>query len=172
MTLYDTWTDPKRVEYLKTEWEKQEKSAGIIAKELGVSRSAVIGKARRLKLTKREPRKPALIQDPNGRMAQRRYGNQRIKMQPRQRPTKPTPPSVPVIKPDKQPTKGPRGGVTLLGLTSNMCRWPIADGKFCGAELPPNRHRYCPEYCTPHIKRATVPSGPHSSASVKRWRHW
>jgi GcrA cell cycle regulator len=113
-------------------------SATLIGRELGVTRSAVIGKAHRLDLGLHKT----------------------IKQAPRPyRPKKPRRPQLTIIKPgvtpmpDIDPQPPIMRKLPLLQLTENRCHWPIGDPRhasfyFCGADS------YGEIYCPYHHRRA------------------
>ena len=177
------WTDEK-VEYLRVEWAKQEKSAGVIAREIGgISRNAVISKARRLNLTPRKARAPTVRIQPKPKHRKRANGRKHHPVYNKHRPTtrlqrlealrelpKPTEKTIPRIKPDPYPI-GPEGGIPFMELKRHHCRWPRDNGNFCGEPIPANADRYCPKYCAHHIKRATVPTVTPQSWNHPRYRN-
>lgn len=131
-----SWTDA-RVELLKTRWEEGA-SATEIAIELGfVTRSGVLGKVHRLGLTPRKiiSSSPKPNRRPRVRSAARIQYINGLKGSPK-------PPTI--IKLQEETSKNP---VTLMGLNSENCHWPIsgegARMMFCGN--PNNlRSSYCP----------------------------
>jgi len=160
--------DPERVEEMKRRFDAG-LSCSQIARELGVTRNAVLGKLHRLRLTR--PRDLA-----SGQIEQRRAARLA-------RPKTPRPPSPRIWLPrrlrlnvaaqhellaeafwaapprvEEVPIHNGRG-CTLLELGSAHCRWPInnpgaADFCFCGNEpvkgLP---------YCAGHARIAYRPAG-------------
>jgi GcrA cell cycle regulator len=119
-----TWTE-ERIADLMRMWTAGH-SGSYIGNALGVSKSAVIGKAHRLKL----PSRPSPI---------------RLSTSPRK--PKPAPMTKRVIKVIPKPilrAARPRNGAPA-------CLWPIgdpgeADFHFCDAETVPGKP-YCPEHC-------------------------
>jgi len=133
------WTD-ERVELLKTLWAGS-LSAAQIADELGgISRNAVIGKARRLGLEARSKK------GTGRRMHKAVLAAER-----------PLPMALPAPTPK---TSKPRpDGCSLLELTQDTCRWPLGDPQepgfcFCG-HLPTAGT----PYCKPHARMAYNPKG-------------
>jgi GcrA cell cycle regulator len=129
--MQQSWPD-KKLSLLKKLWSEG-RSAVAIAKRLGMSKSAVLGKVFRLRLAR-----PA--QEP-----------------------KPTPASSPVLRregrkfgPELQDVTIKRGK-SLLELTNETCRWPIGDPAkesfhFCG-EFGADLEQDIP-YCERHRQRA------------------
>jgi GcrA cell cycle regulator len=203
MGTVDGWTD-ERVSFLKSEWAMG-RSAGQIARELRMTRNAVIGKVHRLNLPSRErapaqPRAPrehrnsgGVVRSIRARLAQQNktatpnaegaFANKDPKLRllrsaktaatdrydiggnlkTRHAPKPITLPSGPVqLEPaaeaatieDTAPPSAPAdvttGGIGLLDLNNESCRWPVGDpGKpgffFCGeakADLSAGRP-YC-----------------------------
>jgi GcrA cell cycle regulator len=102
-------------------------TSGVIAAQMGITRNAVIGKARRLHLSL-TPRKPPEEGPPPRRS--------RIKLPP----TPPPPPSG-ALAPGSIP-------VEIWDLTDFTCRWPVAGDHppfwYCGAPTTPREGVYCP----------------------------
>lgn len=133
-----TWTDDA-VETLTRLWRQGDLSAAMIARRLGVTRNAVLGKIHRLGLSQpRRPRPPAIA--PPARRA-------------KSRPIAPVaraPASAPVRTPPKLAAEvGPGLVARLEDLPPRACHWPLgdpqaADFTFCGrkAEAGP----YCPAH--------------------------
>lgn len=132
------WTDDA-VENLTRLWRQGDLSAAMIARRLGVTRNAVLGKIHRLGLSQpRRPRPGAIAPPP--------------------RPAKPRPVAstrrVPALAPGRmspQPTAEiGRGLVTRLeDLPSRACHWPLgdpqaADFTFCGRRAEAGT--YCPAH--------------------------
>jgi GcrA cell cycle regulator len=141
-----TWSDPARVEQLKTLWADG-LSASQVAARLGVTRGMVTGKVHRLGLNRPKPIHPrrtvprprpmpaALIPAQRGR-------DQRGHLEPLPLP----PPAA---------TDTPR--VSLLDASDSACRWPCAEIEAVAAGLP----YYCGlkkvpglPYCPDHARRA------------------
>ena len=91
-------------------------SCSKIAKEIGVTKNAVIGKAHRLQLLKRREVGARVFKPP-------RKPKPRRKRIPVSAKPKPLPP--PLRAPDCKP-------VTLMELGGCMCRYPVGDGFYCG----------------------------------------
>lgn len=120
------WSETS-VEVLKVLWGDG-KSAGAIAKLLGVTRCAVSGKVHRLGLQKRLPGKasnavlkPAPTVDPTPNRDPTRY----------QRAFSPLPNTTPV---------------TLLDVAAHQCRWPVGDLICCGVDK--SSGSYCRHHAT------------------------
>lgn len=147
------WTE-EHIEFLKERWKAGD-SASVIAKEIGVSRNAVLGKAHRLDLPTHHT-----ITTANGFRAERKERPQRM-ARAKPRPEKvaeveaiinrPPPPVIEhVVKPVSME-------MSLLDLKDGDCRWPTgerSDITFCGH----NTERDKP-YCTYHCRLAYNPRG-------------
>lgn len=132
------WTDDA-VETLTRMWRQGDLSAAMIARRLGVTRNAVLGKVHRLGLSQPRRPRPAAIAPPS-------------------RPAKPRPvvsarrasASAPVRMPPQSGAEIRPGLVARLeDLPIRACHWPLgdpqaADFAFCGqrAETGP----YCPAH--------------------------
>ncbi len=117
---YD-WTY-ERVEMLKTLWADSYTAAEIAEKMPGLSRSAVIGKVHRLKLSGR-----VRITNVSG-TPKRTYKTRIRKHKPAPAATVPNPDAA--LPPDQSSF-----AVTFEQLGSRHCRWPIGERpfKYCGA---------------------------------------
>jgi GcrA cell cycle regulator len=138
------WTD-ERCEMLRRLWADG-LSASAIAKELGATRSGVLGKVMRLGLTHRKSSefKPG---PPRPKVIARRAVTQEEKPPPR-----PLPPPEPEPEPEPTPPKPRR--LTLLQLGEHHCRWPVEDYpefRFCGAKRQSGE-----TYCAYHRDKAHV----------------
>jgi GcrA cell cycle regulator len=150
------WTD-SNIATLKRLYDRQYKYCQIAA-EIGCSRSAAIGKAKRLRLPPRPCDAP---------------GAKREKKPPKKRKLspKPTKPAAFLLTPEPLPAAAAWSGearvTSVVELQSHHCRWPIGDPVmvgFCGADrlgaLP---------YCETHARRAyRVVSPKKTQAAVKR----
>lgn len=142
-TKTEAWTDA-RVETLVALW-KEGLSAREVARRLGVSRNAVIGKIHRLGLS--GGRRRAGAARPAG--AVRPRGPRRARSAPALRRAGPAPAEA---DPDLP------GQADLLSLSPGDCRWPVGDPRaagfaFCGR--PAAQGPYCPA----HAARAVRPCG-------------
>lgn len=126
----------ERLTFAKRLWDGGH-SASEIARELGVSRNAVMGQAHRRKWGKR--REPT-----GGREKRLREGG----VKERKRSGVPLPPK-PVALPPTPPTCKP---VPLMQISAGMCRFVVDDPQsrgeflFCGAPVMPGKV-YCPFHC-------------------------
>src|SRR3954462_14526581 len=102
------WTD-ERVEILKELWSKNW-SAGMIAKELGVTRNAIIGKSHRLRLQVREKNEPTRGGLPKRPLSRRRAGTVAVQGTLHIPKAKPKPPSepAPMLLPSEPAPPGSR----------------------------------------------------------------
>ena len=138
------WSDAA-VETLKALWDDPDLSAAMIARRLGVTRNAVIGKAHRLGLSKpRTPRPPAGPVPPPRR--HRRLVRSAAVSSP--------PPRRPAAEGSEcNPDVGPGLVRRLEDLPRRACRWPIGDPQapdfaFCG------RPAVTGPYCAGHAALA------------------
>jgi hypothetical protein len=129
------WSDENTQKLIA--WAKEGITYGKIAKALGFSRNAVIGKANRLKL---KPRTCGGWQVESGKQNVRR-----------RRETRPVIDDAQVrelcdtLILTSDPPESER--IALADLEPHHCRWPI-EGKSCG------RQKFDHRYCRPHIARA------------------
>lgn len=134
-----SWTD-ERVALLKRLWGEG-RTAAEIAKELGgITRNAVIGKAHRLKLSRRV----SPIQQ-NNKKAPAKTAAPKAKKPEVARMTRP---AVKPVEPVEMM------GLSLAELGPKQCRWPSGDPKsenfgFCGCTVAPGM-----PYCEAHAKMA------------------
>jgi hypothetical protein len=131
----------ERSELLRQYWNIDKLSASQIGAKFGITRNAVIGRARRMGLDHRTTA-PRIIKD------------QRDK--PRVAPIRKPPPEVvlAVIEQLRPPIK-PGKRVSLYDLTNAHCHWPIgepAELMFCGAHKADNG-----PYCPAHARQAYKP---------------
>lgn len=134
-TFPSIWDDPQRIADLK-QLASEGFSSGQIAKDLGISRNAVIGKLRRLDIPLLNPPNGA----PNSKASPRVRKSTTLRdIPPRQQ-----------IAPEAPPMPYDGIGVSILELTSETCRWPLGEPSrtgfhFCGA-TPKNLSPYCCEH--------------------------
>jgi GcrA cell cycle regulator len=141
-TVNDIWTQDK-IDALKEHWGSG-MAAGQIGSIIGASRSAVLGKVRRLKLPGHGPQRVSPGRQ-HGNKGQPK-ANAIVARAARRKPSAP-PASEPLDMED-----GPYTDVThLLGimdLDRGDCRWPVSgEGSatlFCGAKA--HHGPYCPEH--------------------------
>ncbi|WP_421935480.1 GcrA family cell cycle regulator [Phenylobacterium sp.] len=132
------WTDDA-VETLTRLWRQGDLSAAMIARRLGVTRNAVLGKIHRLGLSQpRRPRPPGVAKPP--------------------RPARPRPvasarraPASALVRTSPQPAAeiGPGLVARLEDLPSRACHWPLGDPQatdfaFCGRRAATGP--YCPAH--------------------------
>lgn len=130
------WTD-EDTNYLTQAWTAG-KSARCIARSLGITRNAVIGKVHRLDLPKRHTTKRLYT-------PKRKRGDGGIAMRMLSRkvsPPKPLPKPTPVLQESRN--------ITLMDLTAFTCKFPTSgDGAttlFCG-HVPQTGFVYCEAHC-------------------------
>ena len=123
------WTD-ELVEILKAKWADGA-SATVIASEMMVTRSAVLGKVFRLKLTKRRVPQPKTPERP--------YKRRKSPWRPQDRPVVHLTRGMNNLPPDQSSY-----AVSLLDVRRDQCRFPLNDPgpefMFCGA---PTDATYC-----------------------------
>ncbi len=162
----ESWT-AERVDLLKQLWANGKTAAAIGVHLGGLSRSAVLGKIFRLRLSTEGaiPTSPALMPAPKagGEVTALARRRRRTKYKKRPRP-------VPVVE---------RQQKTVFELTNKTCRWPHGQPRggcffFCGAPEA-DLERGIP-YCAAHMRRAyptwTGGEAPTRTASrlLCRWR--
>lgn len=146
MGLVGPWSE-ERIDTLRDLW-RSGYSASDIARTIGVSRSAVLGKVFRLELPHRKAPQPRPVKskaevkrDRNRFVPTRLYAKA---------PPRPLPPPV-IIE------SNPRG-VTLLDLKSGDCRWPMGDPRDPGFLYCGDNVRDGSSYCAAHHAIAYTPS--------------
>lgn len=162
-----TWT-AQRIKKLSELWA-QGVSCGHIGDQIGVTKNAVIGKARRLGLsthiTTVEKRQKAKSE---------RAGHVRIKRahQPRAVRAKAAPPSLRVVSAKPKPVElAPiiSRNVGIVELTERMCRWvegdPTHPAVFCGADCEAGR-----SYCAGHHRIVYTPRPALTDDEIKSLR--
>ena len=109
-----------------------------IAELLGITKNAVIGRAKRLGLSRTKEARVKSHKPLSPFGSWRRKGWDRIQRMFRPRPEPVTVVSIP-------------GGITLMDLTNATCRWPVsgtgADMMYCGCEVHKEKKSYCLEHC-------------------------
>lgn len=114
-----------------------EMSAKQIAELLGVTKNAVIGRAKRLGLSRTKEARVKSHKPLSPFGIWRRKGWDRIQRMFRPRPERVTVVSIP-------------GGISIMELTGSTCRWPVsgtgADMMYCGCEVHKEKS-YCLEHC-------------------------
>lgn len=145
---------PDRIKLLTDLWNEG-LATGEIGRRLGFTKNAVIGKAHRLGLAKRQS--PIQRTAPAPVPAKR---PQREAPPPRGKPAAQVKAEAPAPKPQpvevpipviKTKRLGPQEAVTLDRLGHGMCCWPIGEPgtpefRFCGEETLPGKP-YCAEHC-------------------------
>ena len=108
-----------------------------IAELLGVTKNAVIGRAKRLGLSRTKEARVKSHKPLSPFGSWRRKGWDRIQRMFRPRPEPVTIVSIP-------------GGISIMELTGSTCRWPVsgtgADMMYCGGEVH-KEQSYCLEHC-------------------------
>jgi GcrA cell cycle regulator len=153
------WT-PERERQLRTMLTYHQMSCAEMARALGVTKNAIIGKTNRMGLS--TPFKPAGCSDP-ARRARLDRRNELARLRAVERKKDPKPPR-PLWKPRRvraEPAQAVSGGpVDIVGLTAKTCRWPLwdnhatGDKMFCGALVVEGS-----VYCLTHYKLAKPPKG-------------
>ena len=132
------WTD-KKITQLKSLWKKGS-IAGEIAQALGTTRSAIIGKANRLKCAPRQ----------SGRLnsVPRKYNTSLNGQRPRSTRKEVLETILMEMEPDNP---------TALGnLTTHQCKFPLGKEEdpvefFCGRERWAGTRKFAPSYCKYHV---------------------
>ena len=146
-----------RSELLKELWEKKGLTASQIARRIGegITRSAVIGRAHRMELSKRG--KEAAMR--TGQLSRNRTFTKRnpsfkfggSSLSRRSAPgTQPSPASNAV--PYGEAPVPPYKHVSFIGLKPRHCRYPLADGSYCGL-----RRIKGSAYCEEHDRVTHLP---------------
>ena len=142
-----SWTDAA-VEQLKALWSQPDLTAAVIARRLGISRNAVLGKVHRLALPTRRVGPRLLRLPPPPRPAPK----------PRTKP-EPAPRAAARVKPTPaQPPVLPGLVAHLEDLAFHACHWPVGDPRdrafaFCGR--PAGARVYCPTHWRlGHVQRS------------------
>lgn len=149
------WTDD-RVALLSKLWVEEHRTASQCARELGVTRNAVIGKVHRLQFEKRVDVSAKKLKGPGRfvglvRGARKARGAKRVPPKPAtiKRPPPevfaPADDAVPLAAWDALPGTVP---VTLEALGRTGCRWPIGEDApflFCGCATA-DGSSYCPTH--------------------------
>ena len=108
-----------------------------IAELLGVTKNAVIGRAKRLGLSRTKEARVKSHKPLSPFGSWRRKGWDRIQRMFRPRPEPVTVVSIP-------------GGISIMELTGSTCRWPVsgtgADMMYCGGEVHKEKS-YCLKHC-------------------------
>lgn len=159
-----TWTD-ERTERLKALWADDALTASVIARRLGISRNAVLGKVHRLGLSNRRAPPSRASHAPRTRNSPRPVGAGRS--------ARPGPGARPAPKPPAATASSPRPEIDrglvarLEDLPWRACHWPIGDPlgedfRFCGR--PAGRAAYCEA----HRRVAFRPGGPRPVGDLVR----
>ena len=131
MNLWDDKKDSIVIENYNKMRAKQ------IADLLGVTKNAVIGRARRLGLSSTKKARIKSHKPLAPFEILRRKGWDRIR-----RMFRPRPERVTIV--------APPGGISIMSLTNATCRWPVsgtgADMMYCGGEVH-KKNSYCLEHC-------------------------
>ena len=140
------WTD-ESVEQLRQMWA-QGLTANEIAKNLGVTKNAIVGKVHRLCLTARPS--PIKSKENEGEEAELPSVETTVKQTAENVPEEKISPAKPASKVCKDIN------IKLVDLDSHTCRWPIGDPRdddfcFCGKKV-----RTGQTYCDEHSQMAYV----------------
>lgn len=148
-----TWTE-QNVETLRRMWEVEGASATEIAQALGntVTRSAVIGKAHRLKLPGRESViRPRQTPPPK----KRERGHPQVKAIVAKVTARKAIPDEVNLPGEREEGVDVTHLIGLHHLTNNTCRWPVSGSgsstMFCGDPVAEGSR-----YCTRHHRRAYI----------------
>lgn len=153
------WT-PERVDYLVRKWAEGY-SGGVIARELGTTRNAIVGKVSRLHLSAhaKPTRQYAITRVRTQRVARikkqiavvRSNVPERIKPPPMQGPELPPEIGIDLTRLRNRAWEPLEGSspVPLYDLAPDGCTWPLGSGEapytFCA--MPKHQHRsYCKEH--------------------------
>lgn len=161
MTARGAWTE-EAVETLKRLWADPDLSAALIAKRLGVTRNAVLGKIHRLGLSKPRGARPPPARVPTPQSARRARA---------ERPARAAGPVSALARSSVGPASSPEPGPGLVPRLEDLprrgCHWPLGDPRaedfaFCGraAERGP--------YCAAHAALAYRGPGV-KVAALARW---
>lgn len=154
-----SWTED-RVRILRILWLEGLTATNIARQLGGVTRSAVIGKAHRLGISRPEPSRPGTpLSKPKASKEPRVTKPAASSAKPqRRRDDRPAPDrrEVTTVR-TPCPTPEERGLATVLTLNLHTCRWPIGDPStdtfsFCG------RGTGGQTYCTDHVRIAYAPA--------------
>ena len=157
----ETWT-AERLELLNKLWGEG-LSASQIAAELGVTRSAVLGKCHRLGLARKASTE---VSSPRSQQASRPLdppATAELAMEPGPKPVTNTASHQPAEQPrgHSRPVEagslGPKG-LTIMELREGTCRWPLGDPttpefRYCGGGAVPGL-----PYCAQHAQIAYLPA--------------
>lgn len=147
-----------------------------IAAEIGngVTRNACIGKARRIGLSQSSKSKNAIRYGMDERTRRKAVLDAQKKSEAFRREARavvPRPYRVTPPRPVAPPEVFASGGITLLELRRNSCRWPSGDPhtpefRFCGAKTDGQR-----VHCVSHFKLAYVPGSSRAGSRVPAASH-
>lgn len=157
------WTQPV-LDRLRELYAKGELSHKAIAGELNLefrcnlSRNAVIGKVSRLGLSSNGRKAKDHAGGPT--KAEREKRDKMVTISRSNLPNRYTIPIDPMRRrrpptelPPEQPISLDNPGVTLLELEHDSCRWPVADGRYCGAKQWKRGRPYCAGHDRMSIRR-------------------
>ena len=141
------WT-PQAVEYLKANYRLQ--PVDETARHLGTTRYSIAGKAWRLGLCDKKVKRDMAYKG-SQQLANARKNSLTLS---RPEPVKHTPEPIDIFaKPAPKPAGGP---VDILGLSAEVCAFPISDKMFCGQPVTTDS-KHPSSYCTEHHAICWIP---------------
>jgi GcrA cell cycle regulator len=163
-----TWTE-EATEFLVRAWKARKGdssiSADTIAKQLGTTRNAVLGKVNRLGMSDpkgKRGRKPILRVNGSGApVANPAYEGPVYTPAPAKPKPAPDPIEVVLARTEPEPPEPPpppSDGIPMADLRLSSCRWPMPGRDEWGICLFCGKHAPKQPYCDEHSARAFVPN--------------